>query len=89
MALEKIRRPPNVHVPRSVERRIQARRALEDGTVEVMRSTLKELGEDSPSRATKADLQQRPQEVAGGGMLIGRSAATAPAAAAPAPGGEA
>jgi hypothetical protein len=54
-----------------------------------MRSTLKELGEDSPSRATKADLQQRLQEVAGGGMLIGRSAATAPAAAAPAPGGEA
>lgn len=83
--MEPIRRPSNVIVPRSLDRRIEARRVLasQDATVEDMRTTLRHLGAKVPGHATKEALRADLERLAMGDNLLAEPAARGQASAAP------
>lgn len=56
--MEPIRRPDNVHVPRALAKRIEARRALQ-GSAEDMRATLRSFGEKAPNSEGREKLEAR------------------------------
>ena len=80
--MDPISRPENVVVPRGLQRRIEVRRALADGSADAMRTTLRDLGEKVPANATKEQLQVALHNVARGFSAFADMAAptTAPAA---------
>ena len=87
--MEPIKRPSNVIVPRSVNRRIEARRALQgDRTVEELRSVAKDLRLRVPANANKETLRKALYDAARGETVLSDVAAAPAQPGAPTTGGE-
>lgn len=85
--MEPIRRPDNVIVPKALEKRIEARRALQ-GTVDDMRGTLQRFGVKVPSGANKAQLETMLYDVMRSGTVLTAAETKAPIASSATKGGE-